>query len=86
MTTPPSDKQVVQGETLEEIAERIANSFRKQLGFSLNAIVELNDAILLVLRNERERGAWKAEDHRHVSACDGAGCKTVIAAAIRKGR
>lgn len=52
---------MAKAESRREVAERIAQGFRKQLGYRLDYIVELSDAIEKALRNRDERAANTVE-------------------------
>lgn len=79
-----SPQTPAEGETPEQIARRfVVESGLKIYGKRRQM---LEDQVLFALRNERDRAAKISESHKHISACDGAGCKIVIAAAIREGR
>lgn len=75
-------------ESLREVAEEIAQRFRKQLGFRLNDIVDLSDAIEAALKDRDERAARIAETEagarcmQHERDKKGV-CGYEIAAAIR---
>lgn len=78
---PEVDKQ----ETVEQIAERIANTFRKQLGFRLNDVLDLDAAILSALRSRDDRAIRLIDEHQALDVCLG-NCWEMIRKAIREGR
>lgn len=88
MTPSSPDTPVVKGETLEEIAERIAkrvtdNPCSHPFCCPRTAGVEAD--ILSALRNERERALRIIKKHRESDVCED-NCWTAISQTIREGK
>lgn len=73
-----SDKQ----ESRREIAEQIAEEYRKSLSFDLGEIVRLSDSIEFALKERDERAVRLIREHRASDKCD-MDCWTTISNVIR---